>query len=216
MNQQESRSGNENATFHRERTIIIAAAMYIALTLYANLGSLRIIALGALAVDGGSLLYPFTFTMRDLLHKKIGGRLTKTVICLAAVLNVLLFAFLWLIAVLPADSSAGLQIAYGQVLNPGFRLVIGSITATAAAELLDTLIYTKVRRRYGNRHQWLRVLLSNGVSVPIDTLLFLLIAFAGRYSPMVLFSMFTANLLIKYAVSLLSLGGVYLIHDDRE
>ncbi len=198
----------------REKTIIIAAACYIALVIYSNLGSLRILALGALAVDGGSLLYPFTFTMRDILHKKTGAQLTKLVILLSAILNLLLFAFVWLVATLPADPEAGAQLAYGQVLNPGFRLVVGSIAAMTVAELIDTAVYTRVRRRFGGRCQWLRVLLSNAISVPVDTLLFLVIAFAGRYPASVLLSMFWANILIKYAVSLLSFGGVYLVKED--
>ncbi len=200
----------------RQRQTLIASILYIALIIYANLGSLRVITIGTLAVDGGALLYPFTFTMRDVLHKKAGQSITQLVILLSAVVNLALFAFVWLVTLFPADPSAGDQSAYAQVLNPGFRLVIGSIAAATLAEWIDTKIYAKVRRHFGEKKQWLRVLASNAISIPIDTLVFLAIAFYGRYDMSVLISMFWMNLLIKYFVSTLSFGSVYLVKDDRD
>ena len=207
----------ERAMEQKHSKIIIALAVaYISLTLFANIGSLRIVALLGLAVDGGTLLYPFTFTLRDILHKKAGATIARFSIWLAAAINLLLFGFVWLVAALPAAEDVGVQAAYAEVLLPGLRLVLASVAAMTVAELLDTLIYARVRRRFGSRRQWLRVLLSNAVSVPVDTAIFLLIAFLGRYTWPVLVSIFLANLLIKYAVSLLSLGGVYLVRDvDR-
>lgn len=200
----------------RIKIIVALAAVYICLSLFANIGSLRIIALAGLALDGGTLLYPFTFTARDILHKKAGAAIARFTIWLAAAINLLLFGFIWLVAALPAAPEVGPQTAFAQVLLPGLRLVIASVVAMTLAELVDTLIYSQVRRRWGARRQWLRVLLSNAVSVPLDTAVFLLIAFLGRYEWPVLVSIFLANLLIKYLVSGVSFFGVYLVRDDRE
>ena len=200
----------------REKTIIFASAAYIALVIFANLGSLRIVSLVGLAVDGGSLLYPFTFTARDILHKKTGAKNTRFTIILAAAINLLLFAYCLLVGVLPADMSVGPQTEYAFVLMPGFRLVIGSIIAMTVAELLDTQIYKRVKQKYGSNRQWLRVLYSNSVSVPVDTLIFLIIAFAGRYPFAVIAGMFISNIIIKYVVSFLSFGGIYLVKEDRD
>jgi len=198
------------------KLIIAAATAYISLVIFANLGSLRIITIGGLTMDGGSLLYPFTFTVRDMLHKKAGATISKFTIWLAAAINLLLFAFIWLVAILPADLTVGPQKEYAFVLVPGVRLVLASIVAMTISELLDTRIYSMVRHRWGSRKQWLRVILSNAFSVPVDTAIFLGIAFLGRYPLPVLGAMFLANLLIKYLVSLVSLGGIYLIKEDKE
>lgn len=200
----------------RQKAIIAAAAAYIALVVCANLGSLRVLTLANLAVDGGALLYPFTFTARDMLHKKGGAAIARFTIWLTAAVNLALFGFVWLVGVLPADPAAGAQNEYALVLAPGLRLVLASVIAMTASELLDTRIYSLIRRRFGSRRQWLRVLGSNLVSVPLDTALFLALAFAGRFAGAVLVSMFVSNLLIKYAVSLLSLGGIYLVKEDRD
>jgi uncharacterized integral membrane protein (TIGR00697 family) len=200
----------------RMKIIIAAATAYISLVIFSNLGSLRIISIGALTMDGGSLLYPFTFTVRDMLHKKAGAEISRLTIWLSAVINLLLFAFIWLVAILPADPTVGAQKEYALVLVPGVRLVLASVVAMTISELLDTRIYAMVRHHWGTRKQWLRVVLSNAFSVPLDTAIFLGIAFVGRYPISVLSAMFIANLLIKYTVSLVSLGGIYLIKEDKE
>ena len=198
------------------RRMIAASAAYIALVIFSNLGSLRILLLAGLAVDGGTLLYPLTFTARDLLHKITGARLVRLVIVLAALINLALFAFVWLVAKLPPDLTVGQQLEYALVLLPGLRLVLGSITAMTVAELTDTFFYSLVRRKYGRQRQWLRVAVSNCVSVPLDTVIFLLIAFWGRIPTAVIGQMFIANILVKYAVSLVSLGSIYLVKEDKE
>ena len=199
----------------KSRQMIVASAAFIALVMFSNLGSLRILLLAGLAVDGGAILYPLTFTARDLLHKKIGARLVRFVIVLAALLNLALFAFVWLIAKLPPDPQVGEQLEYALVLLPGLRLVLGSVIAMTVAELINTFFYIVVRRKYGPRRQWLRVLLSNGIAIPVDTLLFLLVAFAGRVPAAVIAEMFLANIFVKYAVTVASLGTIYLVKDDR-
>ena len=200
----------------RLKIIIAAAAGYISLIIFSNLGSLRILNIAGLSVDGGALLYPFTFTMRDLLHKKTGAQITRFTIWLAAGINILLFAFVWMVGALPADPTVGAQAEYSLVLAPGLRLVAASVVAMTIAELIDTVVYSAVRRKYGTRKQWLRVILSNTISVPIDTAVFLLIAYTGLYDFSVLVGMFLSNLIIKYVVSLLSFGGVYLVKEDND
>lgn len=198
------------------RAMILCSCLYLALVTFANLGSLRIITLLGLSLDGGTLLYPFTFTMRDVLHKKTGASHTRFVILLTAGLNLLMFAFCWLVGILPADPTVGAQSEYLLVLAPGFRLVLGSILAMALAELLDTGIYSLVRSRCGSRRQWLRVLLSNAISVPVDTVIFLLVAFGGRYSGQTLLALFLSNILLKYLVAAAAFWTVYLVKEDAE
>ena len=72
-----------------------------------------------------------------------------------------------------------------------------------------------MRSRFGSRHQWLRVLLSNLFSVPLDSAVFVLVAFAGRYDPVSLMAIFIGNIVVKYIVSLLSMGSIYLVKADQ-
>ena len=81
---------------------VVVVACYIAAQMLADIGSLRIIAVGGWAVDAGTLVYPFTFTLRDLIHKMAGKSIARTVIFAAAGINVAMAGLFWLIARLHA------------------------------------------------------------------------------------------------------------------
>lgn len=206
---------SQEQNYKQVKAAVLCAVIYVALVVFSNLGSLRVILLLGLSMDGGTLLYPFTFTMRDVLHKKCGEKVARLAIVTSAAVNLLMFAFVALVGALPADMSVGPQTEYGAVLAPGFRIVIASVLAGTLAELVDTRVYSLVRARFGGRRQWLRVLLSNLISVPLDSALFVLVAFLGRYSTASLWAIFLGNLVMKYLVSLISLGSVYLVKEDR-
>jgi len=60
------------------------------------------------------------------------------------------------------------------------------------------------------------VLASNAVSVPLDSLIFVWAAFGGVFASAVVWSIFWANLLLKGAVTLISLPAIYLVRDERD
>ncbi len=145
---------------------------YVAAQMMADIASLRIISVGGFAVDAGTLIYPFTFTLRDMVHKIGGKSAARTLIWLAAGINVFMAAFFWLVAVWPADSTTGPQLGFGDVLAPVWGIVVASIVAEVVAELIDTEAYSMWVRRFGERHQWGRVLASNSIAIPIDSAIF--------------------------------------------
>ena len=54
------------------RSLLIVGGAYVAAQMMADIASLRIITIAGYAVDAGTLIYPFTFTLRDLVHKIAG------------------------------------------------------------------------------------------------------------------------------------------------
>lgn len=61
------------------------------------------------------------------------------------------------------------------------------------------------------RYQWARVLVSNSISVSLDSLIFCWGAFGGVLPAATVWSIVWANILMKGAVTLLSLSGIYLV-----
>ena len=196
------------------QTIVIVSVCYVAAQIFADITSLRILLIAGLSIDGGTLIYPFTFTLRDMVHKTGGALVARTLIFTAAGINLLMAGLFWLVAVLPADLSVGEQTAFGLVLAPVLRIVVASILAEVVSELIDTEMYSWWTRRMGQKRQWGRVLFSNAVSVPVDSAIFVLIAFAGDLPAGVVFSIFIANVLVKGAVTLISIPGIYLVKEQ--
>lgn len=196
--------------------VVIVPALYVAAQMLADIGSLRVITALGLSMDAGTLVYPFTFTLRDLVHKTLGVRSARCLIWTAAAVNVFMAALFYLIGRLPADPSVGPQAEFAMVLSPVWRITMASIVAEVFSELMDTEAYqwwvTKVTRRY----QWARVLVSNGVAIPLDSMLFCWLAFGGTMPPSVVWGIVAANILVKGAMTLVSLPGIYLVKDAPE
>ena len=188
----------------------IIAGVYIAVQMLSDIMSLRILSIWGFSVDGGTIIYPLTFTVRDVLHRAAGKRIARSVIFLAAIVNIFMILMFWLVSILPPDMSVGLQRAFGSVLVPAWRIVVASIIAEVLSELLDGEMYEKWENRFGHRMVWGRVLFSNAFSIPLDSLVFSFLAFYGTMPTSVVVSIFISNVIIKFVVGSASLPLIYV------
>lgn len=168
-----------------------------------------------LSMDAGTFIYPLTFTLRDLVHKTLGATATRVLIFAAAFINLFMAGLFWFVAKLPVDPNAGPQPDFGSVLAPVWRIVIASIIAEVISELTDTEIYQIWTRKFKDKHQWGRVISSNTISVPIDSLLFSFIAFYGVLPIGVVWGIVIANILIKGGTTLITWPLIYTIPEKR-
>ena len=155
---------------------MISAIIYIIAVLIANYTATWFIPLpifGKVAV--GTLVFGVTFDQRDRLHHYRGRK--------AVYLTVAITAFL-----------AFLESYFLKV--PG-RIILASLIAIVIAEAADTEIYQNAIQR-----PWLeRVIRSNAVSIPLDTVIFNCMAFAGVFSNMELVSIIFGETITKVIIS---------------
>jgi len=193
---------------------IVVSASYIAAQMLADVSSLRIVTFLGLSMDAGTFVYPITFTLRDLVHKTAGMRAARALILTAAVINLVMAGLFGFVARLPGDPAVGPQLEFGRVLSPVWRIVVASIVAEVFSELVDTEVYRMWVARMGARYQWMRVLSSNAVSVPLDSLLFSWGAFGGVLPAAVVWGIFWSNTLVKGATTLVSLPLIYAVPEE--
>jgi len=192
---------------------VIVVAAYIAAQMLSDIASLKIGVVWGWAVDMGTFIYPVTFTLRDLVHKLLGKRNAQVVIITAGVINLLMAGYLLWAANVPSDPSWGLGAEFTAILAPVWRIALASIAAELVSELLDTEVYHWFVTRVTRRYQWLRVLTSNSVSVPVDNVIFAVGAFGWVLPWNVVWEIFLVNLIVKYAVTLVSLPLIYVAPD---
>lgn len=192
---------------------VLVISAYIAAQMLADVASVKIGVVAGLAVDMGTFIYPITFTLRDVVHKVLGRKNARLLIVAAGAINLLMAAYLVWVANFPSDPSWGLGAEFSAVLAPVWRIVIASIIAEVASELMDTEVYHLFVTRVTHRYQWARVLLSNSLSVPVDNLIFSIGAFGGVLPWASVWGIFVVNLLVKYAVTLVSLPLIYIVPD---
>jgi uncharacterized integral membrane protein (TIGR00697 family) len=197
------------------RAGILTISAYIAAQMMSDIGSLKIATVAGFSIDGGTFIYPLTFTLRDLVHKLLGRKAARTLIVVAAGINLVMALFFAFLAKLPPDPTWPLQQAFADVLSPVWRIVLASIVAEVLSELLDTELYQLWVSRVTRRYQWARVLVSNSVSMPVDSLVFVWIAFGGVLPVAVVWSIFWANVLVKGMMTLIGLPAIYLVKEAQ-
>ena len=197
------------------RAIVVSSA-YIAAQMLADVASLKIVLFFGLSMDAGTFVYPITFTLRDLVHKTVGAKAARVLIVAAAVINLVMAGLFWLVSRMPGDPAVGPQAEFAAVLSPVWRIVIASIVAEVVAELVDTEIYRLWIERVTRRYQWMRVLTSNAVSVPLDSIIFSWGAFGGALPVPVVWGIVLSNVLVKGATTLLSLPLIYVVPEMHE
>jgi uncharacterized PurR-regulated membrane protein YhhQ (DUF165 family) len=157
--------------------LLIPALIYITAVLAANYTATWFLPLpifGQVAV--GTFIFGITFTQRDLLHQ-FGRRRVYQIIFLTAVLSVI----------------------ESLVLGVPYRIIIASFAAILLSETADTEVY----QRLLNRSWMLKVASSNAVSIPIDTLIFNLIAFLGVFPPLQLLAIMWGEIVVKTLMGVL-------------
>lgn len=195
---------------------MVAVAGYIFAQMLADISSIKIAVLFGLAIDAGTFVYPFTFTLRDLVHKSWGKELARKLIVTAGLINLAMAVFFQFVISLPADASWGLQSEFETILGPIWRIVIASILAEIISEIIDTEAYSFFKNKITSRFQWLRVLFSNSLALPIDSIIFSFVAFYGDLPIEVVWAIVVSNILVKGSITLLSLPTIYLVKEDRD
>ncbi|MBI9045106.1 MAG: queuosine precursor transporter [Anaerolineaceae bacterium] len=192
---------------------LLISSFYIAAQMISDIASLRIISLFGVAIDGGTLIYPITFTLRDMLHKVAGVKTVRIIILTAAGLNLVMAGYFWLVSRLPSGDIS--QPDFASVLAPVWRIVFASIIAEVISEFIDTEIYQFWVEKVTRKYQWSRVLISNTFSTPVDSLIFTFIAFYGVLPNAILLQIFFGNIVIKWLTSLISIPGIYLVKEKE-
>ena len=145
------------------------------------------------------------------MHKLAGKQVARALIFAAAAINAAMALLFWVVSEWSGDPGVGEQLAFGDVLAPVWRIVLASIVAEVISELIDTEAYSRWVDRFGSRLQWGRVLSSNAIALPIDSAIFVLIAFAGDLSGSAMWEIFWLNVIFKGVVTIISLPWIYLV-----
>jgi uncharacterized integral membrane protein (TIGR00697 family) len=198
----------------RTQAAVILSGLYLFFSLAGNIAATKVTYFGGLVMDAG-FIYSLTFTWRDLIHKQLGQKAAITTIWLSAAVNLLAALYFQLVVMLPAQTdwaSAGGQIAWEFLFSLQMRIVLASILTALIAELIDTKVY-QLWTRDGREKwpQWTRVFVSNSVSIPVDSLMFPIIAFAGVLGMEGLQQMVWTNIIVKAIVTALVFWTIYLV-----
>ena len=187
------------------KKLVLALALYLTSLFAANTLGLKIMPFffgSHLSVAVFS--FPIVFLMTDVVGEIYGKRVAKFFV-LAGFFCTALFILYSLVSLSMPWAEAGLwaKEGYNQIFGVSIRIAVASLAAFVIAEYQDVFAFFFFRERFGAKLFWLRSFLSNLWSQFLDTVIFMVIAFAGVYSTSTLISIIISWWLYKVAMGFL-------------
>jgi queuosine precursor transporter len=183
-------------------------------------------------LSAGVLLWPVVFIMTDIINEYYGKRGVKFLSWLGAgLIAYAYFMFYGSIKLVSADWWAGSQVArgvtdmnasYNGIFGQGMGIIIGSLAAFLFAQLLDVMIFHRIKAITGEKWLWLRSTGSTLFSQLADT--FIVTSIAFYFYPMLvkgngepwsinqLLTVCTGGYLYKFTVAVIMTPVIYGVH----
>jgi uncharacterized integral membrane protein (TIGR00697 family) len=171
---------SQNAT----KKILVALSLYLTSLFAANTLGLKIMPfLFDSHLSVAVFSFPIVFLMTDVIGELYGRQVAKLFVRAGFISTAMFMGYALLSLWLPW-SSEGLwaREGYNQMFGLSLRMGLASLVAFAVAEFQDVFAFFYVREKLGTKYFWLRSLISNLWSQLLDSVLFMVIAFAGVYS----------------------------------
>ncbi|KPM49540.1 queuosine precursor transporter [Jiulongibacter sediminis] len=179
------------------------------------------------ALSAGTLNWPIVFIISDVINEYFGKKGVKFISYLTAALITFSFAVIYLaVSVRPAEfwldvnstdtqgNPININEGFKMIFRQGMGIIIGSIAAFLIGQILDALVFHRLRRITENRLVWLRATGSTVFSQFFDSFLVIFIAFYvfGNWSFNQVIQVGTNNYLYKFLVAIALTPLVYLAH----
>lgn len=188
---------------------IAAIVAYAIIAVTSDIFANKMLQLGGLTLAGGILLIPFSFTIRDLMHRCVGYENAKKIVWATAILNLVVAVLMIVLDALPAAIPENGEM-WHIVMGASWRVILASFIGQLVSDLLDTYVFEKFTRKFGDKKTWLRVAGSNLVSTAADSALFSFLAFYGVLPTSVIIASVWSSFIVKYIVSIVATPLAYL------
>ena len=188
---------------------IIAIVAYAIIAVTSDIFANKMLQLGGLTLAGGILLIPFSFTIRDLMHRCVGYENAKKIVWATAILNLVVAILMIVLDALPAAIPEKGNMWHA-IMGASWRVIVASFIGQLVSDLLDTYVFEKFTRKFGDKKTWLRVAGSNLVSTAADSALFSFLAFYGVLPTPVIIASVWSSFVVKYIVSVIATPLAYL------
>src|SRR5690242_8412862 len=114
----------------------------------------------------GVLLWPLEFVMTDIVNEYYGARAVRRISFTAVFLIAYAFLMYFIAIGVPAadfwrpinikNGIPDMQAAFSGIFGQGMRIIVGSIVAFLASQIVDVTVFHRIKKVTGEKHVWLR------------------------------------------------------------
>lgn len=162
----------------KDIVFIVLAGFFITNAVVGELIGGKLIQIGPFIMSIGIIPWPIVFLSTDLINEYYGKQGVRKLTILTSVLIAYAFILLFVAMRIKASPNSPVQDSeFFAVFGQSLWIIIGSITAFIASQMMDVFVFWMLRKRTGSKHIWLRATGSTVVSQLIDSFIVTGIAF---------------------------------------
>ncbi len=175
-------------------------------------------------LTAGVILWPVVFIMTDIINEYFGKKGVRFLSFLTV--GLISYAFIMVyfaIHITPADwwpsslqqnGVPNFQLAFAKVFGQGLWIIIGSLVAFLIGQIVDVLVFQKLKQITGEKKIWLRATGSTLVSQFIDSFVVLIIAFklGADWTWALVIAVGINNYIYKFFIAIVLTPLIYLGH----
>lgn len=180
------------------------AALFITTLIVSNVASVKLVGIGPVIFDAGTVLFPLAYIVGDIVTEVYGFRRMRALLYIGIGMLLLTTLTFWVVGLLPNAADWAGQAAYEQTLGVVWRIVLASCTAIFVGEFINSYLLARWKVQTKGAYLWRRVIGSSAVGGLLDTVAFSVIAFAGTVSVSTLMSLIITVYVIKLGVEILA------------
>jgi uncharacterized integral membrane protein (TIGR00697 family) len=172
----------------------------------------------------GALNWPIVFIVSDIINDYFGKKGVRFISFTTAGFIAYSFIIIYLATLLvPADfwldtnrgnSNFNINEAFSRIFRQGLGIITGSLLAFLVSQIVDALIFERIKAKTGSKMIWLRATGSTLISQLIDSFLVIGVAFYlfGNWTIGQWFNVSLNNYLYKFFIAILFTPLLYIAH----
>lgn len=180
--------------------LILSYAMIISIS---NWYDARLISFFGLVISPGTLIFPLSFILSDIITEVYGYKNARLAIWAAIFFNILFLLFGQLIIHLPSPTFATDNEVFNKLLTMNLWIILASIMSYLVSEPLNSYLLAKLKMITRGKYMGIRFIVSTMIAAFIDSIIFISIAYHVLMSATNLLNMAITVWLIKCAIEIL-------------
>lgn len=186
-------------------------AIYVTCLITANTVAVSVLDLGPFAADAGTITFPIAYIVGDVLTEVYGFRIARRVIWLGFMCNIFAVGVFQMAMLFPTHNEAAFDAGFQMVFENTPRILLASMAAYLIGSFTNAAIMSRMKVRMQGRHLWMRTIGSTIAGQGLDTVVFVLIAFAGVFPNDIVWQMIYTNWIIKIGIEVLATPVTYRV-----
>lgn len=191
--------------------LLAFAGLFITCLLTANVVSTKLVLTGGLILPAGVIVFPLSYVMGDVLTEVYGYAAVRRIIWLGFACNLLMVVVIWLAGLLPPAPVWTGQAAFSEVFAQTPRILAASFLAYLGGSFANSYVLAKLKIATRGRWLWTRTLGSTVVGQGLDSVLFVVLAFAVVVPPAILGRIVLSQWLVKVVYEALVTPITYMV-----